>query len=69
MTYFSTKFKDYNDFNFNTRLGLLNQYVVFQNSIVIEYSSQGCHRHFLIKNPDMVFTLILFFQTTTVKLT
>ena len=30
---------------------------------------QGCHRHFSIKNPDMVFNLILFFQTTEVKLT
>ena len=30
---------------------------------------QGCHRHFSIKNTDMVFKLILFFQTTKVKLT
>ena len=38
LTYFSTKSRDilfdYNDVNFNARLSLLNQCVIFQNSVI-----------------------------------
>ena len=37
--------------------------------MALTFTNRGGHRHFSIKNPDIVFKLILFFQTTEVKST